>query len=150
MKKLLLWLLPSLPALAIPPPTPAKLVRHFAQACLDKNVSDSVLITHFMCPDLLLQRGNPRIDKGRKMLHYWRIEVQKHMQLSPRQLRRAHIVPSRKVPHPNFHMLDGKEDTYVLQLDKQQNWYFLVRGQQVASGLLLDQGGEAYFLDFCN
>lgn len=133
--------------MATPPPT--KLVRQFTQALLDNRVPDSVLVARFMCPDLLLQHGNPRADQARTMLHYWRIEVQKQTQLSPRQLRRAPVVPSRQVPHPNFHMLGGEENTYVLQLDKQPNWYFLVHGQQVNSGLLLNQGGEAYFVDFC-
>lgn len=148
MKKLWCLLLLSLPATAAPPATPAKLLRQFVRALTDSHTSDSVLIARFMCPDLLLQRGNPRVDTARAWLHGWRAEVQKQ-QLSSRQVRRARVLPSRQVPHPGFHMLGGEEDAYVVQVAGGPSFYLLVHGQQIASFLLLNQGGEAYFVDFC-
>lgn len=149
MKNLWFLLLLSLPATAAPPAPPAKLLRQFVRALTDSHTSDSVLIARFMCPDVLLQRNNPRADTARMWLHGWRTEMQKQAQLSPRQVRRARVLPSRQVPHPTFHMLGGEDDAYVMQVEGRPNLYFLVHGQQIASFLLLNQGGEAYFVDFC-
>lgn len=152
MKKLLLLLL-RLPAAAAPtaaPPADTVLLRQFMQAVTDGHTPDSTLIARFMCPDLLLRHGDPRVDRGRAGLTYLFGELRKDWRSRPGQLRRGRFLPSAAVPHPDFHMLGDEQGAYVLVVDDKPLIYFLVENSQVASFLLLDQGGERYFLDFCH
>ncbi|NML63689.1 hypothetical protein HHL22_00545 [Hymenobacter sp. RP-2-7] len=152
MKKLLFVLLMlRLPAAAVPP-CPA-LLQHFVLDLLDKQVPDSVLISRYMCPSLLLRRGDPQAMKGQALLHSFRLEHQKQWSLDSlrfKAISRARIRPSRQSLHPTFHMLGGEENAYVVQLKGQPDLYLLVKDQQINSFLLINQGGEAYFLDFCH
>ena len=136
------------PALATPP-TDTELLRQFMRAATDGHTSDSTLIARFMCPELLFRHNDARIDSARAMLSVLLASIRKQWQPHPRQLRQSRFLPSQEVPHPNFHMLGGEEGAYVLVHKRKPSMYFLVVENRVASFLLINQGGEAYFLDFC-
>ncbi|MGI4885768.1 MAG: hypothetical protein ACRYFR_12490 [Janthinobacterium lividum] len=150
--KILLYILLLLPLTK--PSKPDKWLREFMRDAVEKKLDNTVLADKYFCTNIL-HRTDEYGEKARKGTE-WALTMQRDL------LRAQHVnadevtftpydeLPASKIPPKPFHMLGETKHVYVALYRGEIVSYFLLQDEKVASTLLIGQGDEHYFIDFCH
>lgn len=152
MKTLLAFLV-----LNLMPPTkseePAKWLKAFVRDAVAQQLSNTELKDTYFCTNML-HRTDAYEEKARKGME-WALTMQRPF-LREKQLNldEVRFAPYESLsvgerPAKPFHMLGETKNVYVAQYRGEIILYFLLQDDKIASTLLLGQGSEYYFIDFC-
>lgn len=155
MKRLIFLLLLQLPAAAWATPAPTLpadtiLLRHFLVAVADTSISDSVLVTRFMCADRLFRRGDEQVAIDVAALRLQLCSLRKHLRANRNLLKYSSFLSFDNLPvKPPFTLRGGNTGAYVLVAEQQVLVPFLVHEQRIASFTLAHLNGEGWFYTYC-
>ncbi|AMR29101.1 hypothetical protein A0257_19715 [Hymenobacter psoromatis] len=128
-------------------------MRSFISDAADSTHTSAALMQKYFCPALLHFPGQSG-EQARKELIFWLDQQRKF--LWTQDLHLTEIVftaydalPGPEIPPCPFHMLGSTAHVYVARYQQKIIWYFLLQDDKLASTLLIGQGDEHYFLDFC-
>lgn len=136
------------------PTTPIVLLQNFLRSVMEARMSNTALASEYFCTTVP-QRNNESGIKVRKGIDL-ALTMQRDL------LRAQHVnasdvtiipydeLPTSEIPPKPFHMLGDTKHVYVAQYHGKIVSYFLMSDGKIASNLLLGQGDEHYFINFCH
>ena len=145
---LLLWLPITKPS------EPDKWLREYMRDAVEQKLNNTALSDKYFCT-AMLHRTDEYGAKARKGTE-WALTMQRDL------LRAQHVtadevtftaydeLPANQIPPKPFHMLGDTKHVYVAQYHGEIVLYFLLQDDKIASTLLIGQGVEHYFIDFCH
>ena len=129
------------------------LLKGFTQDAVDQKLSNVELGDKYFCTSVL-HRTDEYGEKARKGLN-WILTTQRP-QLREQRINLAELtftpydsLSTSELPPKPFHMLGETKQVYVAQYHGKIILYFLLQDDKIASTLLIGQGIEHYFLNFC-
>lgn len=132
---------------------PDGLLRAYMRDAVAQQLSNDALAEKYFCTSML-HRSDASGTKARKSMQ-WALTTQRD-QLRTQQVNAEQVtfaaydaLPASQIPPKPFHMLSETKQVYVAQFRGEIVSYFLLRDGKIASTLLLGQGNEHYFIDFC-
>ena len=136
------------------PSQPTTLLQTFMQDAVSLQLTDTELADKYFCT-AVLHCTDEYGAKARQSLA-WALTTQRAF-LRKQQVTADEVtfaafdeLPANELPPKPFHMLGETAQVYVARYHGKILSYFLLQGDRIASTLLLNQGGEHYFLDFCH
>lgn len=157
MKKLigfLLLMLVGMPARSASRPALVALLRQFVHDAMAEQLSNTALADTYFCT-AILHRDDQYGLKARAAME-WALTLQRqklreeHLPLAELSFVPYDELPAAKLPPKPFHMLGPTTNVYVARYRGQILLYFLLDNTKIASTLLVGQGDEHYFMDFCH
>lgn len=121
---------------------------------LAKQLNNTALADKYFCT-VILHRPDEYGTKGRNYME-WALTMErdflraKHVNVDKITFTPYEELPANQIPPKPFHMLSGTKDVYVAQYHRKIISYFLLQDDKIASTLLIGQGNENYFVDFCH
>jgi hypothetical protein len=136
------------------PVEPTNTLKEFVRDLVDRKLSNTEIGERYFCTTVLHrtdhygEKARANLDSSlslqRDYLHTQQIT------LSDVKFTAYDALPATEVPPKPFHMLGETTHVYVAQYHGEIVLYALLQDDQIASILLLGQGDEHYFLDFCH
>jgi hypothetical protein len=136
------------------PTEPTESLKEFMRALVASKLSNAEIGERFFCT-AVLHRTDQYGAKARAGLEY-SLTLQRdylrtqQMNLSEVTFTAYAALPATAVPPKPFHMLGETTHVYVAQYHGEIVLYALLQDNQIASILLLGQGDEHYFINFCH
>lgn len=121
---------------------------------VEQKLNNTALTDKYFCTTIL-HRTDEHGEKARKGTE-WALTMQRDL------LRAQHVnidevtftpydkLPISEIPSKPFHMLGETNYVYVAQYHGEIISYFLLQDEKIASTLLIGQGAEHYFINFCH
>ena len=135
------------------PPKSSTILKEYVQDVVEKKLSDTEIGDKYFCTQML-HRTDQKGEDARKYLQfalsYQRSSLQKkQVKLDEVKFLLYDSLPPNELPTKPFHMLGETTNVYVAQYNGEIVCFFLLQNDKIASTLLINQGGESYFIDFC-
>ena len=145
---LLLWLPITKPS------EPDKWLREFMRDAVEQKLNNTALADKYFCT-IVLHRTDEYGEKVRKGME-WALAMQRDC-LREQRVNADKVtftpfdeLPANRLPPKPFHILSETKYVYVAQYQGKIILYFLLQDDKIASTLLIGQGDEHYFIDFCH
>jgi len=121
---------------------------------LDSKLGNTEIGERYFCT-AVLHRTDHAGEKARTFLEYSLSQQRDELrtqQVNPREVEFTayDALPTVEVPPKPFHMLGETTHVYVAQYHGKIVLYALLQDDKIASTLLLGQGDEHYFMNFCH
>lgn len=140
------------------PSEPNKWLKEFVRDAVEQKLNNTELADKYFCTNVL-HRTDVYGEKARKGMD-WALTMQRTF-LRKQRVKADKVtftpfdeLPVNQLPPKPFHMLSETKHMYVAQYHGKIVSYFILpedeQDNKIASTLLLNQGGENYFLDFCH
>ncbi len=132
------------------PPTTLK---EFIQDVTGAKLNDIEIGDRYFCTNLL-HRTDSKGELARNYLQFALSQQrsllqEKNLDLNEVRFTSYSTLSPGELPAKPFHLLEETENVFVAQYHGEIICFFLVEGNKIASTLLINQGGESYFINFC-
>lgn len=133
---------------------PNQWLKEFTRDAVEQKLNNTELADKYFCTNML-HRNDEHGAKARKGM-----EQALTMQRDLLRAQRVNVdkvtftpydeLPANQVPPKPFHMAGETKHVYVARYQGEIVSYFLLHNDKIASTLLIGQGDEHYFIDFCH
>lgn len=135
------------------PSGPNQRLKEFTRDAVEQKLNNTELADKYFCTTML-HRNDEHGAKARKGMEQ-ALTMQRDL-LRTQRVKADEVtftpydkLPANQVPPKPFHMVGETTHVYVAQYHGAIVSYFLLQNDKIASTLLIGQGDEHYFLDFC-
>lgn len=129
------------------------ILKQFIQDIIGAKLSDTEITDRYFCTNLL-HRADSKGELARRYLQFALSQQrgllqEKHLKLDEVKFAPYSTLSPSELPAKPFHLLNETENVFISQYHGEIICYFLVQDDKIASTLLINQGGENYFINFC-
>lgn len=134
--------------------TPAEQLSKFMGDAVSQQLTNTELADEYFCTNML-HRTDEYGEKARKGLNWVLTMQRQELRKCRMNINKLTFTPFDELmaserPAKPFHMLSDTKNVYVARYHGKIVYYFLLQDAKIASTLLINQGGEHYFMDFCH
>ncbi len=129
------------------------ILKQFIQDVTENKLNNTEIGDRYFCTNLL-HRNDSKGELARKYLQFALSQQrsllqEKNLNLNEVRFTSYSTLSSDELPAKPFHLLNETENVFVAQYHGEIICFFLIENNKIASTLLIDQGGESYFINFC-
>ncbi len=129
-------------------------LKGFVRDAIDTKLTNSELAEKYFCMDILTSKEKYGVE-ARAYLDFAFIHQRKYLRDKQVNANKILFKPfsqlsESELPAKPFHMLHETSNVYVSVYEGKALVFFLLNKSKIASTLLIGQGDEHYFVDFCH
>jgi hypothetical protein len=138
---------------SVSPTNPNTNLKAFIHDTIEAKLSDTEIGDKYFCTQML-HRTDQKGEDARKYLQFALSYQRSSLQKKQLKLDEVKFIPydslsANELPAKPFHMMSETRNVYVARYNGEIICFFLLQNGKIASNLLINQGGENYFIDFC-
>ncbi|MGI4821328.1 MAG: hypothetical protein ACRYFV_08970 [Janthinobacterium lividum] len=138
---------------SVSPTNPNANLKAFIHDIIEAKLSDAQIGDKYFCTQML-HRTDQKGEDARRYLQFALSYQRSSLQKKQLKLDEVKFIPydslsANELPAKPFHMLSETKNVYVAWYSGEIICFFLLQNGKIASNLLINQGGENYFIDFC-
>jgi hypothetical protein len=129
-------------------------LKGFVRDAIDTKLTTSELAEKYLCTNILTSKEKYGVE-ARAHLEFAFVHQRKYLRDKQINANKVSLKPfgqlsESELPPKPFHMLHETSNVYAAVYEGQVCLFFLLNKDKIASTLLIGQGDEHYFVDFCH